>query len=237
MSVQTRLSSGRAASSVSTIVCGIAGVAMAVGLWTAYPPKASATDTEVSRMLNGVESRYNKTQTLQVAFAETYTRNGRKKTENGELYLRKPGRMRWEYLIPAGKMFGSDGKFLYSFQPDKNLYEKASIKTVEDMRAPLAFLLGKLNFERDFREFRTQPDGRGSQFITALPKSDKLPYTEVTFLVDPNFTIHWLNVKGVDGSQLEWAFSAEKQNPQIAESKFQFKPPLGVIFSDMSKQQ
>jgi outer membrane lipoprotein carrier protein len=211
---------------------------MVAGLWTACLPKLDAadkTDADVSRMLKSVEERYNHIQSLQVAFAETYTRNGRKRTENGELYMRKPGRMRWEYAIPAGKMFGSDGKFIYSFQPDKNLFEKASMKGAEDMRAPLAFLLGKLEFEKDFRNFRTQPEGRGSTFITALPKSDKLPYTEVTFLVDPNFTIRWLNVKGVDGSQLDWAFSGEKQNPQIAESKFQFKPPLGVIFSDVTK--
>ncbi len=102
------------------------------------------------------------------------------------------------------------------------------------MRAPLAFLLGKLDFEKDFRDFRTLPDGP-STFLTATPKSDKMPYTEVTFLVDPNFTIRWLNVKGTDGSQLDFAFSAEKQNPQLADSMFQFKPPLGVIYTDLSQ--
>jgi chaperone LolA len=208
---------------------------MAVGTWTACLPRLDATDAEIVRMLKGVEDRYNHTKSLQVAFAETYIRNGRKLTENGELYLRKPGHMRWEYKIPSGKMFGSDGKYIYSFLPDKNLFEKASMKGAEDMRAPLAFLLGNMHFESDFRDFKTQPEGRGSTFITALPKSDKLPYSQVMFLVDPNFTIRWLNVKGVDGSQLEWAFSAEKQNPVIEESKFQFKAPLGVIYSDTSK--
>lgn len=207
---------------------------MAVGAWIACLPDAQAADS-LTRLLKGVENRYNHSDTLEVAFAETYTNHGRKLTENGELFLRKPGRMRWEYKIPAGKIFGSDGKYIYSFLPDKNLFEKASMKGAEDMRAPLAFLLGKLQFEKEFRAFRTQPDGRGSTFITGTPQSDKLPYTEVTFLVDPNFTIRWLNVKGVDGSQLDYAFSAEKQNPPIAESMFNFKPPLGVIYSDVSK--
>lgn len=206
---------------------------MAAGLWIACPPDALAADS-LTRLLKGVEDRYNHTDTLQVAFAETYTNHGRKHTENGELFLRKPGRMRWEYKIPAGKIFGSDGKFMYSFLPDKNLFEKASMKSAEDMRAPLAFLLGKLQFEKEFREFRSLPDGP-STFITGIPKSDKMPYTEVTFLVDPNFTIRWLNVKGADGSQLDFAFSAEKRNPPIAESMFTFKPPVGVIYSDVSQ--
>ncbi len=53
------------------------------------------------------------------------------------------------------------------------------------MKAPLAFLSGRLNFESDFKEFHTQPD-RENTFITAIPKSDKLPYSEVKFLVSPD---------------------------------------------------
>ena len=208
---------------------------MAAGLWIASLRSASGEDT-IAGMLKGVQDRYNRTQTLEVSFAETYTNKGRKRVEKGELYLRKPGRMRWEYSSPAGKLFGSDGKFAYSYFPDENRFEKASLKGSEDMRAPLAFLLGKLEFEKDFKDFRTLPDGP-STFLTATPRSDKMPYTEVSFLVDPNFTIRWLNVKGADGSQLEFAFSAEKRNPPIAEKMFQFQPPLGVIFTDLSRNE
>ena len=238
MSIQMRSNSGRVVNSASTIGFVIAGAAMVAGMWIACLPSAIADpiDKDVARLLKGVEERYNRTQTLQVAFAETYTRKARKHTEKGELYLRKPGRMRWEYSMPVGKLFGSDGKFAYSYFPDENKFDKMSLKGTEDMRAPLAFLLGKLQFEADFREFHALPDGP-STFVTALPKSDKLPYTEVTFLIDPNFTIRWLNVKGQDGSQLEWSFSAEKLNPPIAESLFKFTPPLGAIFSDLSRNQ
>jgi outer membrane lipoprotein carrier protein len=224
-------------------VCVIAGAATAVGLWIACPrdaraetPRAAeaATDSDISRILKGVEERYNHTQTLEVAFAETYTAKGRKHTEKGELYLRKPGRMRWVYSSPAGKLFGSDGKFAYSYFPDENRFDKMSLKGSEDLRAPLGFLLGKLQFDSEFKDFKAMPDGP-STFITANPKSDKLPYSEVNFLIDPNFTIRWLNVKRDDGSQLEWAFSAEKKNPPIADSMFKFEPPHGVIYTDLSR--
>ncbi len=206
---------------------------MAVGTWIAFPHSAQAAD--IKSMLKGVEERYNHTQSLQVAFAETYTNKGRKRIEKGELYLRKPGRMRWEYSSPAGKLFGSDGRYAYSYFPDENRFEKASMKETEDMKAPLAFLLGRLQFENDFKDFKSMPDGDVSTFVTAVPKSDKLPYTEVTFLIDPAFTIRWLNVKGIDGSQIDFAFSAEKRNPALAEAMFQFKAPPGVIYADLSK--
>lgn len=186
-------------------------------------------------MLKGVEDRYNHTETLEVAFAETYMAHGRKHTENGELYLRKPGRTRWEYKIPAGKLFGSDGKYTYAYFPDEKRFEKMSLKESDDMKAPLAFLLGKMHFDSEFKDFRSEPDGP-STFITGIPKSDKLPYKEVTFLIDPNFTIRWLNVKSQDGSQLDFAFNSEKRNIPIAESMFKFTPPLGVMYTDSSER-
>jgi outer membrane lipoprotein carrier protein len=194
-----------------------------------------AAGIDVARTLKGIEDRYNNAQTLQVAFTESYTLQGRKRTEKGDLFLRKPGRMRWQYSAPAGKLFVSDGKFVYYYSPDQNRAEKMKLKETEDMRAPLAFLLGRLQFQNDFREFRTQPDG-DDVFITAIPKSDKLPYTEVTFLVSPDFVIRWLRVRGQDGSDLEFAFAGEKKNPPIGDAMFRFAPPPGAEYVDSSGQ-
>jgi outer membrane lipoprotein carrier protein len=193
-----------------------------------------AADTNVAQMLKGIEDHYNHAQTLQVTFTEMSTQQGRKITEKGELFLRKPGRMRWQYTSPAGKLYISDGKFIYYYNGTTTA-EKMAFKETDDMRAPLAFLLGRLNFDKDFREFRTQPD-RANLFITAIPKSDKLPYTEVTFLVSPDFVIHWLRVNGQDGSTLEFVFENEKKNPPIPDAMFRFSPPPGVEYTDSSKQ-
>jgi outer membrane lipoprotein carrier protein len=193
-----------------------------------------AADIDVTRTLKGVEDRYNRVQTLQVSFSETYMLQGRKRTERGELFLRKPGRMRWQYSAPAGKLFVSDGKFIYSYDRDENRAEKMKLKVSDDLRAPLAFLLGELDFSKDFREFRSKPDG-DSVYITAVPQSDKMPYTEVTFLVSPDFVIHWLRVKGQDGSLLEFTFENEKKNPPIQDAMFRFALPPGVEYVDSSQ--
>jgi outer membrane lipoprotein carrier protein len=203
--------------------------------WLAPLGLLNAAEIDVSRTLKGIEDRYNSAQTLQVTFTESYTLQGRKRTEKGELFLRKPGRMRWQYSAPAGKLFVSDGKFVYYYNPEESRAEKMKLKETDDMRAPLAFLLGRLQFQNDFREFRAQPDG-ADVFITAIPKSDKLPYTEVTFLVSPDFVIRWLRVKGQDGSQLEFAFANEKRNPRIDDATFRFAPPAGTEYVDSSSQ-
>jgi outer membrane lipoprotein carrier protein len=208
-------------------------------LWNGSPLNLRAAEFEdaaLSKLLKGVEDHYNRTQTLQVAFAESFTMQGRKRIEKGDLYLRKPGRMRWQYSTPAGKLFVSDGKYIYSYIPSENRAERINFKETGDMRAPLAFLLGRLNFHDDFRDFRQESDGRGSLFITAIPKSDKLPYTEATFLVSPDSVIHYIEVKGQEGSVTEFTFEGEKKNPPLSDALFRFTPPPGAEYVDSARR-
>jgi outer membrane lipoprotein carrier protein len=216
------------------IACVIGGFVAATGSWSGWRLNAAET-VDLKKTLKGVEDRYNRTQTLQITFAESLTVQGRKRTEKGELYLRKPGKMRWEYTAPAGKLFVSDGKFIWSYFADQKRAEKENFKETDDMRAPLAFLLGRLNFNDEFKDYRTQSDGRNNLFITAIPKSDKLPYSEVTFLVSPDSVIHYLSVKGQEGSVTEFTFENERKNPPLNDALFRFTPPAGVEIIDSTK--
>jgi outer membrane lipoprotein carrier protein len=196
---------------------------------------AWGADVDLSRTLKGVEDHYNRVQTLQVGFTEIFTMQGRKRTAKGELFLHKPGKMRWQYSVPPGKLWISDGKYIYSYSPDEKRSEKMKFKETDDMRALLAFLLGNLDFQKDFREFRTTQDGP-MVFITAIPKAENAFYTEVTLLVSPDFVIHWLRAKGQDDSTMEFVFENEKKNPPIPDSMFRFTPPPGVEYVDSSRQ-
>ena len=187
---------------------------------------------DLQSTLKGVEDRYNKIQTLQVKFTENLTSRGRTKTDSGTLYLRKKGKMRWEYA--SGMLFVSDGKFIYSYYPDEHRAEKMSMKESDDMKAPLAFLLGDVNFERDFGQYNTKPQD-GGLLITALPKSDKFPYTEVTFLVAPDSTMRRLEVKLQNNDLMAFTFEGEKKNPLLTDALFQYTAPKGVELDDLTK--
>ena len=195
-------------------------------------PGGAAESMDLQSTLKGVQDRYNKIQTLQVKFTETLTSRGRTRTDSGTLYLRKKGKMRWEYA--SGTLFISDGKFIYSYYPDEHRAEKTSMKETDDMRAPLAFLLGDVDFARDFGQYDSKPED-GGLLITALPKSDKFPYTQVTFLVTPNFTIRRLSVKLQNNDLMVFTFEDEKKNPLLTGALFEFTPPKGVELDDLSR--
>ena len=211
---------------------------MRVGLWvmllalSPVIPGRAAETVDFQKTLKNVEDHYNKIQTLQVKFTENVTSRGRTKTDSGTLFLRKKGKMRWEYA--SGVQFVSDGKFIYSYYPDEHRAEKMSMKESDDMKAPLAFLLGDVNFDRDFGEYHTKPQD-GGLLITALPKSDKFPYTDVTFLVAPDSSMRRLEVRMQNNDLMVFTFEGEKKNPLLTDVLFQFTPPKGVELDDLTK--
>ena len=196
-----------------------------------------AADINLTGLLKGIEQRYNRAKTLQVQFTESYSVQGlARKSESGELTLRKPGRMRWDYTTPAGKLFLSDGKQVYLYTPDAHRVEKMPLKESEDMRAPLAFLLGKLDFAKEFRDFAVKPEG-ANFIVTAKAKTDKLPYEKVEMLVTSDYQIQRLVVNGQDQSILGFEFSQEKLNPAVNDAQFKFQMPAGatMVSSEVSQ--
>jgi outer membrane lipoprotein carrier protein len=189
---------------------------------------AYGANPPLDALFKGVESRYNKAQSLQVFFHESYSAPKRpRRTESGTLRLHKPGRMRWDYTDPAGKLFLSDGKNLFLYTPANNEVEKFKMKESEDMRVPLAFLLGKLNFEKDFQGFQSRQEG-DLTWVVAKPRSDNLPYTQVEFAISPAFQIRHVKATGYDQSVMEFAFDEEKLNPSMDSKIFRFQMPAGA---------
>jgi outer membrane lipoprotein carrier protein len=179
-------------------------------------------------LLQTIENRYNRTQSLKLDFSESYAGMKRPvQKDSGVLFLRKPGRMRWEYTAPAGKVFISDGKDVILYTPDDRRAQKSKLKESEDMRAPLAFLLGKLDFKKEFKSFQTRVEGDDS-WIVAEPKSENLAYSKVEFLATPDGQIHRVRITGQDQSTLDFTFTNEQLNAPVAPALFTFHPPPGV---------
>lgn len=209
------------------VTCTAAIAALAVTALFAEP------HADVAALLRAVETRYNGARSLQLAFTETYSGGQRPaQRESGVLLLRKPGRMRWEYSSPAGKLFISDGKDVYLYIPEDNRAEKSRLKESDDLRAPLAFLLGKLDFNREFKSFEARREGENT-WIAAAPKSANLAYRAVDFLATPAGEIRQVRVTGQDQSRLEFVFSNERMNPPISPAAFVFRAPAGVAIEEV----
>lgn len=188
---------------------------------------------DLSKILHRVEDHYNHLKSLQVNFTETLISNGgRHRPQTGTLYLEKPRRMLWEYSSTAGKFFLSDGELTYDYDPLNHRVDQRKLKEADDLRGPLAFLLGKLDFNRDFKEYQLSTGGS----ITAIPKNANMPYTEVTFTAAPDGTLQKLSVKAPEGT-LDYTFSNEQDNPPLKPGLFKFAKPGGAVVIDQTHDE
>ncbi|MEP7353078.1 MAG: outer membrane lipoprotein carrier protein LolA [Acidobacteriota bacterium] len=186
-----------------------------------------------TEMLKGVEKLYNNTRTLQANFTETYKSAGRTHSpEKGMLYLSKPGKTRWVYTVPEGSFFLSDGKYGYDYNKAKNSVDRFPMKQTDDMRIPLAFLLGNLDFQKDFGEFRAHREGSDVS-VTAIPKNTSLLFTEIAMLIAPDSTIKQVSVTGQDNSVTQFVLENEQRNLKLADSLFKFTAPANATVVDL----
>jgi outer membrane lipoprotein carrier protein len=203
-----------------------------IGTFPAAFAAGKPTNPQADALINQVEGHYNRAQTLAVDFTETFTAQGRaRKPESGTLALRKPGRMRWDYSQPAGKVFVSDGKTVYLYTADDKRVERSSLKASEDMRAPMAFLLGRLELRKEFASFDTRP-AEGGTWLEATAKNDRVPYEKIQMLIVAGGSIRQLKIMGRDDSQLSFLFANETVNPALNNKLFEFAIPDGAEVVD-----
>lgn len=180
-----------------------------------------------------IERHYNSLRSLEAQFDESVAYAGQnitrvRRRERGTLYLLRPRRMRWDYTDPAGKLFVSDGKMFYLYNPNSNQVQRIKPKEAEDLRAPLAFLLGKLDFHKDFGPLSVKDTTEGIE-LTAQARSDADPYGQVVFTVDPStYAIRRIVVDGRDGLVTTFHFSGETANPPLEARLFHFEAPPGA---------
>jgi outer membrane lipoprotein carrier protein len=195
-----------------------------------------ARAADVKSVAAAVDTHYNHLRTLQAQFTELYRGSGMERTESGTLWLKKPGKMRWEYRSPKEKLFVSDGKNAWFYVPEDRQARKQSAKKLEDIRSPLAFLLGKTKLEKELTALSLAPDiaplQAGNVTLRGVPRELADQISEIVLEIDPQNRISRILMQGVDGATTEYLFTDQKDDVPVADSGFSFRPPAGTEIVD-----
>lgn len=183
-------------------------------------------------MAAAVDAHYNHLRSMQAEFTELYRGSGMTRAESGTLWLKKPGKMRWEYRSPKEKLFVSDGKSAWFYVPADHQARKSSAKKLDDLRSPLAFLLGKTKLEKELRGLSLAPDieplQRGDVVLRGVPRGLENQIGEFALEITPEHRIVRVIMQEVDGGSTEYRFSDQKEDVAIGDKQFGFKPPAGT---------
>ncbi|MBV9182994.1 MAG: outer membrane lipoprotein chaperone LolA [Acidobacteria bacterium] len=187
---------------------------------------------DIHSVARAVDDHYNRLQSLEAEFNEIYQAPGVQRNESGTLWLKKPGKMRWEYRSPQNKLFVADGRDTWFYLPEEKQVHKSSLRRLEDVRSPVAFLLGKTKLEKELQNLSFAPQVRAENasdaMIRGVPKGLEGRIRQILLEVTPEHRIARILIDGQDDSITEYRLLGQRENVPVAEAKFRFQPPAGT---------
>ncbi len=206
------------------------GLLLCVFILAAASPVRALTLDEV---VAGLEASYTKITDLRAEFTQNaFNRSlGQTIKAEGVVYLKKPGKMRWEYRTPTPQQIVSDGKSLWVYTPELN-----QVNVGEAPRAlagPAGSFLAGLGRLREVFTVRflnpLRVDEAGNPVLDLRPKRPEPVLTRLILTVDPR---EFLVKKAVLYDQFEntvtMEFTKVSVNAGLANTLFAFTPPKGV---------
>jgi outer membrane lipoprotein carrier protein len=179
-------------------------------------------------ILHKVDDHYNHLTSLSAHYQEHYTGMGMDRTEEGTLLLKKPGRMRWSYAQPAGKVFVLDGKYAWFYTPGDAQAQRIPAKKLDDLRSPLRFLLGHTELAKELDNLTLTLAAPNSYTLSGTPKGMQQRLRSLALTVDTTGQIHTMRLEEVDGSVTNFTFTDLRENIPTRATDFTFTPPPGV---------
>lgn len=197
----------------------------------AFTP-AQAPPPTARELAQRVDAHYNSLHSLKAEFSESYTGMGIQRVESGVLLLRKPGRMKWEYSEPAGKLFVLDGKYAWFYSAGDPQVQRLPAKELDDLRSPLRFLLGHTELEKEMSSLALAPAANGNFTLGGQPKGQENRIRKLSLSVTPAGVITGIEMDETDGAVTRFVFSNQQPDAPIPAQAFHFTPPAGVPVVD-----
>jgi outer membrane lipoprotein carrier protein len=198
-----------------------------------WPTVASAQELE--QVVDALEATYGKMADLRADFTQV-ARNkslGQDVKAEGTVYLKKGGKMRWEYKSPAPQQIVSDGTHLWVYTPELNQVNKGNApKALAGPAGSFLQGLGKVREEFFVRFLNPadKTDASGRPVLDLTPKKPTALLTRLVLTVDPKES--YLVRQAVLYDQLQntvtMSFNRVALNPGLSDTLFTFTPPNGT---------
>jgi outer membrane lipoprotein carrier protein len=177
--------------------------------------------------VRGLTARF--TQTLDAASLPS------PQVEEGTLYLLRPGRMRWDYSRPAGKLALADGTRTWLYLPEDRQALSAPLEGGTDAGAAL-LLRDTPDLTAEFEPSWSRERGRGERPILALkPRAADAPYDRILVETDASGFPVALTVLDPLGGRVVYRFTGLRFVDTLDPGLFRFTPPPGISVQEIGR--
>jgi outer membrane lipoprotein carrier protein len=196
-------------------------------------PVSFAEATSVQTVVKKLQARYDSTKGFRADFAQEVQSAtlGQKIEARGQVYFRKPGRMRWEFVEPE-QLLVSDGKFLWLYQPSEKQVIKTPFESAFRSNTPASFLLGIGRIDQDFTA-SLAGETKEAYSLRLMPKKDPEAIGSLDLEVNTKtFDITQATITDPLGNTTRLRFSNIDRKSPLNDSLFLFTLPPGVDVVD-----
>ena len=188
----------------------------------------------LDQAVQGLEATYRAIRDLKAGFQQAAFNRTLNQTlqAKGTLYLKKPGKLRWEYTTPTPQEIVSDGTKLWVYTPElKQVNVTAAPQALAGPAGSFLHGLGQVRQQFHVRFLNpAQPaDAEGLIVLDLAPREPQPLLARLVLSVDPK---SWLVRKAVlydeQGNTVQIQFLDVAVNPGLADTLFGFTPPSGV---------
>jgi outer membrane lipoprotein carrier protein len=189
-----------------------------------------ASGESLENVLKDLQASYESIRTIEAQFHQTYrSKRFEARTAEGVLYMQKPGKMRWDYSEPKGRVLVSDGRNLTLFDPADEQALVTPISEKEGLPVPLSFLWGKGRIDEVFT-VTIRDEKEGVIRLKCLPRTPIPNVQEVELTLKSGHPTLIVSSRVIDalGGENELSFSDVRTNGPIEGRRFEFKLPEGA---------
>jgi len=178
-----------------------------------------------------LQRKYDSLKDFSAAFTQTYEGGvlRRKASESGMVYVKKPGKMRWDYTSPEKKLFVSDGRTMFLYFPADRQVMKNPVPDQDQATSAVLFLMGKGDIVRDFNIRWGEGSSDTVYRLRLDPKTRQAEYDWLEVAADRH-TLQFVGLTAADaqGGRSSFAFRNFKENAGLADKMFEFTIPRGT---------
>jgi outer membrane lipoprotein carrier protein len=178
-----------------------------------------------------LQRKYDAIKDFSASFIQTYEGGvlRRKASESGTVYVKKPGRMRWDYTSPEKKLFVSDGHTMFLYFPADKQVMKNPVPAQDEATSAVLFLMGKGDIVRDFNVKWAEGGTENTYRLRLDPRTRQTEYDWLEVAADRHtLQIVGLTAADAQGGRSSFSFSNFKENVGLADKMFEFTIPRGT---------
>jgi outer membrane lipoprotein carrier protein len=200
------------------------------GFLLIWPLFAAAQPLSPDEIMDRLENRYN-VDGIYVRFLQSSTLKALDVTDTaeGEIYIKQPGRMRWEYETPEKQLIITDGTSFWIYRPDDNQVITGAAAAFFGDGKGGAFLSDISTIRDHFTIELISEEPPGVYEVELTPKTSSGGLSTVHLhILRESFSIIQVITENAYGDETRLTFEPPEFDRQLPDELFSFSPPNGA---------